>query len=286
MPPSSAASDLSPPWGLLDLPEGEIQAIRLGPRDFWIVARDGEIWVALGPVGAPAESGATTAEGKPQAPEPPQGTEWARWATPGGESQIVLRPALPERTLVIQPELPFRLLPRAEARVFVRVPLSVRVELPPPAGEGGSGAGPLLTQFATFVLSDTWWGDVMDGELAYWVPTTARRVLRPELHQPHLAVCPLNLINRSGTELGVEKLALRVAHLSLFDWEGAGLWGDETRVTYQGSSEGSQVEMSGQAPPESLGGRLVVPPREPLQRGIRARTFDRLRSFSSPGLQP
>lgn len=285
MSASPAASDLSHPWGLVNLPEGEPLSIRLGPREFWVSAQDGEIWVASAPVGSAAEPGGTTTA-TPQPPQPPPGTEWTRWATPAGESQIVLRPALPDRTLVIEPDLPFRLLPRAEARVFVRVPLSVRVELPPQGGPGAATPGSLLTQFPSLLLSDTWWGDVMHGELAYWVPTTARRILRPELHQPHLAVCPLNLRNRSGSDLGVEKLALRVAHLSLFAWDGAGLWGDETTVTYQDSSEGSQIEMSGRAPVEAQGGRLVSAPRDPIQRGIRARTFDRLRSLSSPGPQP
>jgi hypothetical protein len=263
--PADGSDLLPPPWGRLELPLGTTLPHRIGPRDHWFAFRDREIQVATTPV----PEGAVT-----PTPEPPEGVEWARWAVPGEGRTVVLRPALPNRSVVLQPELPFSLLPRAEARIYVRIPLWIRVEM-------ADTERTLLSEVPTVELSDTWWGDFLEGELCYWLHTHARREMRPELIQPYLAICPLLLVNRSGTDLRVEKLAFRVAHLSLFAHRG-GLWADESVVRYQGESEGSQIEITGKPPPEATGATRVAGPRIPVSRGFTARTFARLLAF--PGL--
>jgi len=275
---------------------------------------DGEIRISEEDRGIGSGDPGTWGYGSPP-PEPPQGAEWSRWATPGGEREIVLRPALPDRVVVLEPEWAFRLLSGSEARVFVRVPLWIRIDLrvgpgaepadtqpaytqpadeqptgEPPRGGQSPGPGPIsgtgrtlkLQETPALVMSDTWWGEYYQGELAYWLPTTARRVMAPRLFSPHMAVCPLLMQNQSADELRVEKLALRVAHLSLFVHE-EHLWSDESRVLYQGDEEGSQVDMAGRPPAEAETGLLVSGPRTPIQRGLRARTFDRLRAFPGFG---
>lgn len=259
-------SDLPLPWGRLELPSGKILPHRIGPRDHWFAFRNGEIQVATAPV---PEGEATPT------PEPPQEVEWARWAVPGDERAIVLRPALPNRSVVLQSELPLSLLPRAEARIYVRMPLWIRIEMTDPERT-------LLSEIPTVELSDTWWGGFMEGELCYWLHTHARREMLPELIRPYLAVCPLLLVNRSGTDLRVEKLALRVAHLSLFAHRG-GLWTDESIVRYQGESEGSQIEITGEPPPEASGATRVADARVPMGRGFTARTFARLMALPGMG---
>ncbi len=263
---STDTSALSPPWGRVDLPSTAVVPRRIGPRDHWLAFRQGEIQVAT----------AVAAEGDPApSEEPPPEVEWARWAVPPGEAGVVfLRPTLPDRSVVLQPDVPFSLLPRAEARIFVRIPLWVRVEM-------AGGDGTLLHEVPTVELSDTWWGGFLEGELCYWLHTHARREMQRELLVPHLAICPLLLLNRSGTDLKVEKLAFRVAHLSLFLHDG-GFWADESVVRYQGEAEGSQVEITGRAPEEARGAPRVAEPRVPMTRSFSARTFQRLRGL--PGL--
>lgn len=263
--PSDGSHLLPPPWGRLELPVETTLRHRIGPRDHWFAFRDREIQVASAPV---PEGEATPT------PEPPEGVEWARWAVPGEGRSVVLRPTLPNRSVVLQPELPFSLLPRAEARIYVRIPLWIRVEMADPERS-------LLSEVPTVDLSDTWWGSFLEGDLCYWLPTHARREMRAELIQPYLAICPLLLVNRSGTDLRVEKLAFRVAHLSLFAHRG-GLWADESVVRYQGEAEGSQIEITGKPPPEASGAIRVADPRIPVSRGFTARTFARLLAF--PGL--
>ena len=277
-PPDDA---LPSPWGRIALPEGRTLYRRIGPLELWLRRVEGEIRVASGqageeasgPAGAPSDDEHRTEETAPET------AAWSRWAAPEAIDAVHLRPVFPDRQVVVEPEVPFALLPSAEAKVFVRVPLSVRVTT-------GSPDDPItLIEIPTVALSDTWWGDFLDGELSYWLHTTARRRMDPSLLQPYRAICPLLLSNRSAAELKVEKLTLRVAGLSLFKGgEGVGgLWADTSRVRYLGDSEGSQIEMSGRAPEEAGDARRVCPPLQPLPRGLKARTFARLRSLPGVG---
>ena len=263
-------ASLRPPWGEHDLPQEETLSIRVGPLELFVHARGDEVWVASRPgdwrhdAVEPIESAAPTTEDH----------DWVRWPVPGGTGRISLSPVLPPRTVVLEPELAFRLLPSTEARIYVRVPLWVRVAI-------ATTPEMFLVEVPTLTLSDTWWGDVTEGELCYWLPTTARRRVEDDTPSSHLVVCPLQLQNESKEELEVREISLRVAHLTVFSSEGR-FWADETSVRYRGESEGSSIEMSGRSPAEAPSAVEVTAPRSPIPRGLTARTFARLKSL--PGL--
>lgn len=236
------------PWRTHDVPSGAETAVVVGPVEIPLRREGDELWIQIPQGGTPGS--------------------WSRWALPAGAPPgIHLSPGLPDRLLVVKPQTAFHLAPGATARIYVRVPVRVAVHL-------GSATGPVLVEFPTVRLSDTWWGDMEDGALGYWLSTHARRLWSAELEEPHMAVCTMRLSNRSGDALAVEKIALRVAHLSLFS-RGNALWCDEVGVTYAGGDE-SDVEMSGAPPEEALGAELLVAPRIPVERGFSARTFARI----------
>ncbi len=206
-------------------------------------------------------------------------TAWSRWAPPGEVHEVELLPIFPDRPVAVDPETPFHLLPGASARIYVRVPLWVQVGIPP---ANGGEKRLVLAAFPTVSLSDTWWGGMENGELAYWLETTARREMRQEFFEDHLAACPLVVTNHAASELRIEKLALRVAHLSLFVRDGE-LWSDECLVSYQGDQEGSQISVTGSPPSAAPDAVRIGAPRTPIHRGVRARTFGRLASISGWG---
>lgn len=281
--PPRGASRLPEPWGPIQLHPGDPVQVMVDRRTVIAVRTEGEVRIHTRILDADEVDPAfPTPSRGPDDPDP--NPSWSRWALPRDEGHLRLRPCLPDRALVLQPEAPFVLLPRASARVFVRVPLWLRLEWmnPSPDDRPDPPPGTILTEVPATVLSDTWWGEPMDGELAYWLETRARRTYRPELRAPHLAICPLLLENRSSQELKVEKLAFRTIHLGVYA-DGTGFWGDESRVHYQGEMEGSEIEVSGVAPPEATDAPRVCPPRVPPVRGLRARTFHRLRGISSLG---
>lgn len=242
-------------WGRHTVPADDEACLRLGPLELRFLRRSDELRLSWHREG--------------EVEEVPR--RWSRWAP--GESwsgEIELAPAFPDRLVVVKPEEEFRLMQGARARIYLRVPMQVEVRIRPlPA--------PALASVPTVVMSDTWWGQVEEGELGYWLETRARRAIGTGEFAEHLCICPLQLENRAAEDLQVDKIALRVGHLSLYR-EGEHLWSDETRVRYLGEEEGSRIDMAGHPPGEATGAVRMAPPKVPMERGFSARTFARLRS--------
>lgn len=255
-------------WGDRPPPRpGETERTVIGPLVFWIHRVENELWLTHRHL----------QEGEDAPEEAGDDAEWSRWAMKDAPHHLRILPVFPDRPLVVKPEHPFTLLRRAEARVYTRIPLWVRIE----AVDQDRGQGVQLVEIPSERLSETWWGDFMDGELAYWVRTKARPELRIGLLEPHMAMCTLQLTNRSEDDLRVEKLSLRVEHLSIFEMDGR-LWAEEVHVSYRGEAEGSDITMRDEPPREAAGARELSPARAQT-RSFRARTFARLKALSGLG---
>ncbi len=111
-----------------------------------------------------------------------------------------------------------------------------------------------------------------------------RRRAEPDPAQPHLALCPIQIVNESEEELKVENICFRVAGLSLFLKDGQ-LWANESTLAFSGKEGGSEIEVAGTPPAEAKGAQLISPPREPARQGIAARTFASLRDLPGLGLR-
>lgn len=256
------------PWGDRPLPEsGGTERLEIGPVTLWIRRVKNEVRVAS----------LHQDDHPPEWNVPPE-EEWSRWALREGEEDSTLRlvPALPDRMLVVKAEQPFTLMSRAEARIYMRVGAWIRLEIVSPAGKAKK-----LTEIPIDRLSDTWWGDFLGGETAYWLATKARRELTDDLFEPWLIMCALQLSNRSVDDLPVEKLGLRVEHLSVFEKDNR-LWAEETVVAYRGEAEGSDIRMDDRPPAEAADAREITPART-QSRGFRVRTFARLKALSPFG---
>jgi hypothetical protein len=252
-------------WGDRPPPRPDApERVNVGPLTLWLRSEHNEIWVAHH---HQSEKG-----GPPD--EQPDDAEWSRWALVNRPHRLRLRPVFPDRPLVVKPEHPFTLLRRAEARLYVRIPVWVCLEVV----EEGRRKTTVLTEIPTEPLSDTWWGDFLDGELAYWLSTKGRRAVTPDLFHPHLVMATLQLSNLSEDDLAVEKLALRVEHLSIYLKDDQ-LWAEEVRVHYHGEEEGSEIHMDDE-PPVEAEGAVELSAARAQARSLRARTFARLRAWS------
>lgn len=253
-------------WGAEIKPTETPINMRMGSLSLWLKTAAEELWVAQEYLAAPAEDS--------EVKEPPDSLTWSRWALKSSQAMIRLVPVFPDRPVVVKPELSFRLIRGAQARIYVRVPLWVRLEL-------AETPARTLTEIPTAVLSSTWFGAFTDGELCYWICSGARRQYEMNPARHYQAICPLQLTNQAEEELSVEKICLRVAGLSLFIQDGQ-LWADDSRILYRGGNQVSQVEASGKPPREAPQARLISPPRNPEKKGLAAKTFTSLREL--PGL--
>ena len=213
--------------------------------------------------------------GKSAAPQnPPDDILWSRWPLKVNNRIIQLVPLLPDRAVVIKPESPFRIIKSEQVQVYTRVPIWVQMNVI-------NNEVLHLTDIPSTVLSNTWFGSVLEGELCYWISSGLRQSIEIDPRRPHMAICPILLINHSEEELLIERIYLHVDNLSLYI-SNRQLWSDETQIEYKGKEQISHISVSGKAPAESVSAVLITPPRNPVKKSFVAKTFSTLKDL--PGL--
>ena len=173
---------------------------------------------------------------------------WNRWIA--GEEALVVRlvPALPDRSLVVKPEFTIKVPVGHSAVFYVSIPIWIRIV----AGDDRTG-GPslMLTEVPTALLSKTWFGDRVSGDLCYALTTHAERDLSDLKPVPHQAICPLSIRNNSQFELDFQRLCLHAENLSVFK-ASERLWTSVVNVDFRGEEQMSQIRIVDR-PPDQAG---------------------------------
>jgi hypothetical protein len=252
-------------WGETPLDVGDCRHWQIGPLNLWIRRTPAEWQVAT-------EYADDEALVVAAAAQPPADAECTRWATDPMASSVKLTPVMPDRPLVVEPQRAFRILQHGSARIYISIPVWVRIEL-----TGGAEAV-LLTEVPTVILSNTWFGTLFQGELCYWLETTARRTAEDRVGRPHIAMAPMTVVNAAGEELPLEQLCLRTANLGCH-LDGRGLWTSSVKVTSTGPDEPQRLEVSPGAPEEARDAQRVSEPREKVRGNLLVRTVGLLHSL-------
>jgi hypothetical protein len=203
--------------------------------------------------------------------DPIKELDWSRWVMKNENFKLRLMPVFPDNPIIVRPEYPFRVIRNAKARIYTIIPVWVRIT-------SIDAPNDIITEIPTRTLSKTWFGDPTDGELCYWISTTARRTIDSEKIQDNLAICSLNIHNKSESDLQVEKICFRVERLTIFKTD-TQLWADDTDISYRGSEQHSDITMTGKAPSEIKGAVKFGLPRNHIKKSIATRTFQRLKGI-------
>lgn len=243
---------------------------RIGPLKLW-VQRTADEWMVAVDREPEDENGLQVAE----AVAKPEELEWNRWAALGDSQLVRLLPVTPDRPVVVRPESPVKFPPQAEALFYARIPLWVRVVV-------GTEGEVVLCEEPSLILSNSWFGDPMRGELCYSMRTSARRSLAGLPARPHRAVCPILISNRAQDQLDFERICLRVNHLNIYGSD-SGLWTSEAKVTFRGEDQESRIDLEDQPPrtPDSPAAlALLTKARDPARQSVFSRSFMSLKRFS------
>lgn len=254
-------------WKEYEISEDEVLIFDFRTIRIWCTKNKSELLVSHKTVESDNEIGTPDQE-------IPEDLDWNRFAVEKEKIEIHVLPIFPDRSVVVKPKLFFRLAKGSNAKIFIRVPIWIRIELVSKKPE-------TIVELPTVTLSNTWFGSFLEGELCYWISSGARRTIETDPTRPYLAICPVQIIDATDEELIIEKLCLRVQNLSLFS-DGQQLWTDQTKVFYKGKVTISQIEVARVAPKESPKAKLVSKPRKDLKKGITAMTFSTIKEL--PGL--
>ncbi len=208
-------------------------------------------------------------------PEPSvEELERSRWALPRNVNIVSLKPSFPQLPIVICPENPFRLFPGVDAQIYVCIPICINLCIP---DENNLA----LIKISSVELSYTWFGTFTEGNLCYWISSSARRQIEVDLYRNYLVICPIHIQNNSNEELFVEKLCLHVEGLEIFQDKNQ-LWSNVTKVSYNGSDHISDIKIIKGPPTEIPHAKMIVESSKPTKKGFSTKTFLALKNL--PGI--
>lgn len=198
---------------------------------------------------------------------PPEDLTWKTWIPPKNIAmKLGVRPELPANPVVVRPAETTLVPTSGKFNCFVEVPLSVAVF---PAEDPGQ----VLLNEPVIVLSKTWFGLPTDGEISYALRSPFRQSVDDLTNSVHTVVCPLRIRNRSAETLTIERLCLRVQHLSVFRGEHF-LWSNESSVSYRGASDWSRIAYGRGAPAFDNAHECLAPAPSPPTSLFNLRSFN------------
>jgi hypothetical protein len=255
-------------WGQHELASGQQSHWSIGPLGLWAKTTDQELWLAHQQLEGRKQDELATGLSE---------LEWSRWALKKSPVKISVLPVFPDRPVVVTPESPFRIVVGASARVYIRVPLWIRIAR-------AQAEGLPFCEVPTMALSKTWFGEYAEGEHCYWISSSARREAVVDVEKRHLVICPVEITNKADEDLYIERICHRVGALSIYASKEQ-LWASESKVSFHGGREVSQINTGKGAPKEAKEGVLLSSARNPERSGFRAKTFRALQSLSGIGMK-
>jgi hypothetical protein len=190
--------------------------------------------------------------------------EVTRYGVAGDTGELVLMPALADRSVVTRLETLFKVMPGAELVLYVSTPLWVMVQLGAPAMA--------VADIPILRPSDTWFGpSTLAGELCYASRTTGRlrRDALPSL--PHRAITSVQIRNRSSKPLALDRMNVPVVYLSLFEADNGQLWTEDVLLEHADEEELVPLRL---LPRQHTSMRVVTRPRRKPENAL-------VRAFSS-----
>lgn len=246
-------------WEPKKIERGETLSIQLGPLDLWIHRGEQEWHVA-----SEYQSSKTENLAYSRNDEMPD-RKWTRWVINEQIDEVSLHPVMPDRPLIVRPEMRVCLLPNQSVQFYIGVPIWIVVSL--------GGRFQNIIEIPSIVLSNSWFGPTTEGELCYAMRTTAKLRQQDLQPHPHRAVVPFEIRNLSDEKLDFTRLCLHTRNLRIFQGHER-MWTNQGRATYRGEEKWSRVVYARGVPPFGGAKQMIGKARDPSDRGAILRTFD------------
>ncbi len=259
-------------WDSYQMDVGTLRLWRLGPLDLWLQHAEYEWRSATRLI--PGRDSAE--ESREETGAMPEDLETGRWATKSKDADLVsLRPATPDRPVVVRTAAPLTILPGGEAEFFVSIPLWVEIFIAHRQEQEKEVSEKLLAT-PTVILSNSWFGLPTGGESCYALRSRARRSVEELEYSPCRVVCPARVRNESSEHLLIQRLFLPMDPLRIYRGDRY-LWGNAGTLRYQGEDKPGQVVYDDKPPGFDHAGTVLREARQSGRQGFLARSFSGLK---------
>ena len=258
-------------WDEFQIGNGETVNCKIGSLSLWIEHRDEEYLISHTYIDEDAN--VLSATQVRDTGDVPQDLSWNRYIVQDPSIKFQLVPALPDRAVVVSPEFSIKLAPNSDVVFFMSLPVWVQIM-------AGSKKKVLFMEIPSQILSNTWFGDAMTGELCYALTTRALRNVEEHGVRPQLIVCPVRILNREHDAFDFQSLSVHVEHLKVYSGP-RHLWSNEVNITYKGKEQPSEIRYIVRIPNYEKNCVLLSLERQPVQKRIISRSFSLLKTFTT-----
>ena len=243
------------------------QRYQIGPLIIWIY-RDTHQWM----LAYDRQDSETEFIESATPEEKPENVPWSQYLAGEDKPVIQFSPLMPDRPVIVRPKNLTNVLHGFECVLFVFVPVWVVIK----AGAKGELT---LCKIPSVVLSNTWFGDTMSGEMCYSMRIPAELSVVSSSVGPHRVICPVKIKNKSREDLEFQRVCVRVEHLNIYEGKHCN-WANEVSVVYEGEGQDCEIKYSDRPPQFEKTGALIAKSRTPAPRGLLGRTFGSIKSWS------
>jgi hypothetical protein len=201
----------------------------------------------------------------------PSSSEWRHYLS-RESGPVRPQPVLPDRGIVVKPDRSLMLLAGESSQFFLEIPVWFRMNV------GGDRKVQVFEE-PLAVLSNTWFGDPVNGELCYVLATRLHQGMSSIATTAWCAVCPMAVTNDSATDLAFERICLHVQNLAVFRGTER-LWTNGLSVLFRGADQASHIQVSPGPPEFEPGLAPAAAARQPADSWDIRKTFSRIREFA------
>lgn len=144
----------------------------------------------------------------------------------GKSNKLIISPDFPGKPLVFKGTR-LHVSPNQRLNFYLKIPLTIQIYFSKKLPEN------LLKEFPVKRLTDTWFGEVFNGEPAFAMGSEFFFSMEEIECSEFEAICPINIYNNSSSVLEVERLIIRVENLALYQNENK-LITSQVAIEYKG----------------------------------------------------
>lgn len=256
-----------------DLDSNKFYRAQIGPLILWLMLRYDEIHIATERLGNELVENETTSFSSVNSNEQ-AGLDWKRWIVGNNCNQVSFLPVMPDRPVVVRPDVPVNIPKDKEALFFVSIPAWAKITV-------GKSNQIVLCEEPSIIRSNIWFGDLMSGELCYSLRTQARRHIADIEPKPHRVTCPVRIRNTTESQFDVERFCVHVEYLKIYKGT-TRLWTNELLISYQGEDTASKIDYIQQPPKYEAIETTISEARTPWKKTLLKKslgTFKQLTGF-------
>jgi len=152
-------------------------------------------------------------------------------------SELIVVPALPDKAVVFRNNKNIKISAGESARLFFRIPLTIQFYFQEVKDEN------LLFEMPLQRLSDTWFGEIDNGEPAYSIGSNYYKSLKEVDARIWEAIASVEIMNNTFGVLDLQRLILRVEEFKLYR-KGNQILTNFITIEFKGQDQAESVSLS------------------------------------------